>query len=138
MTEPVLPPSARVAPSASGPVGLTAVGIVVVSLGACLVAGLIDTFLGDGISWIFGVVFILVSMYTAAQARYADRWVAVINAPLVFVTVLLVTSLVGPGEGSVTGKALDVGTALAEKAPLLWAGTGAALLIVVLRQIRHR
>jgi hypothetical protein len=137
VTEPTPPPSARVTP-ASGPVGLTAVGIVVVSLGACLVAGLIDTFLGDGVSWIFGAVFILVSMYTAAQARYADRWVAVINAPLVFVATLLITSLVGPGEGSLTGKALDVGTALAEKAPLLWVGTGAALLIVVLRQIRHR
>jgi uncharacterized membrane protein YphA (DoxX/SURF4 family) len=114
------------------------VGIVVVSLGACLVAGLIDTFLSGGVSWVFGVVFVLVSMYTAAQARYADRWVAVINAPLVFVATLLVTSVVGPGEGSLTGKALDVGTTLAEKAPLLWVGTGAALVVVILRQIRHR
>lgn len=130
------PRPAPVAARQSSP-GLTAAGVVVIVFGASLFGLLIDVFTGDGVGWLFGIVFILVSAYAALQVRRSDIAAGVIVPPLVFAA-LVVPEMIIASPGELLTKVVNGLNALLDNGPMLWIGSGVTVLIVSGRVWRDR
>ncbi|MCU0265314.1 MAG: hypothetical protein MUC45_04235 [Actinomycetia bacterium] len=138
MSAPERPTRSRPGPARThGSPGLTVPGVVVVGLAISLVGLLLDLFTGGGLGWLFGGFFVLGSAYTALQVRQRDLLAAVIVPPLVFAVLLLVASAL-TGSGGLTTRLADVAVDLVGLGPFLWAGTGLAAVIVLVRHRRAR
>ena len=117
--------------------GLTAAGVVVIVFGASLFGLLIDVFTGDGVGWLFGIVFIVVSAYAAFQVRRSDIAAGVIVPPLVFAA-LVVPEMIIASPGELLTKVVNGLNALLDNGPMLWIGSGLTVLIVSWRVWQHR
>ena len=117
--------------------GLTAAGVVVIVFGASLFGLLIDVFTGDGVGWLFGIVFIVVSAYAAFQVRRSDIAAGVIVPPLVFAA-LVVPEMIIASPGELLTKVVNGLNALLDNGPMLWIGSGLTVLIVSWRVWRDR
>lgn len=112
--------------------------MVVIVFAASVFALVIDVFTGNGVGWIFGGIFILASVYAALQVRRADMAAATIAPPLVF-AVLVVGYEFFTTTGDLLAKSVGGMNGLLDDGPMLWIGTGLAVLIVVYRvwQVRR-
>ncbi|WP_019545310.1 DUF6542 domain-containing protein [Streptomyces sulphureus] len=111
---------------------LTGLGCGLLATTAMLLVGAADAALLDGEPVVYCVLFLLAVLASACWVRAADLIAAPIAAPLAFTAGLL--TLGGPGEGF-SGLAQDVFTHLALNAGWVYAGTGLAGAVVLLRRI---
>ena len=144
------PPDAAVTPALGRPArarrwgdrrGLTVLGALVLYLVVGLTAAAFDVRTGSGLRLVFGVAFIVVCALTAALVHREDLRAAVVVPPLAYVVLALIGSAreSQASRGSVLSQqALEVLNALVLGAPVLVAGTLAALLVVLVRAVRRR
>ncbi|OPC82588.1 hypothetical protein B4N89_18055 [Embleya scabrispora] len=137
------PAPSRRPPGASGPYrpastgGLTAAGAAVFGLGGTLLGGLVDHLATDRLGVVFGLAFLISSVFVAWKVRAQDWIAAIIAPPIAFaVTVVLVSTLLGDDtqESYLTRVGLDLLTALSFKAGLLWGGTALATVVVLVKR----
>lgn len=121
----------------AGAAGLTAPGVVVIIFAGSLVGLLLSVFTGGGIGWLFGGMFIASSAYAAFQVRRSDRVAAVIAPPLVFAVLVMADRFVGT-TGDALGKSVGALNALLDYGPMLWIGSGVAVVIVLVRAWQDR
>ena len=132
------------APPTEPPTGGLRVSLMVTIMFAVTVlAALGDTIINGSITFITGALFVIVSVVCAATVGYRDLSTAIITPPLAYFTAIVVA-----GQPALLGGATDnlalrevamVAAGLAFNAPWIFAGTGSAALIVVVRRfILHR
>ena len=119
--------------------GLTAMGAVTIALALGFLGALIDVQTGRGLRTVFAVLFILGSALGALLVHREDIKATVVMPPLTYCVLALVGAAIG--HTAVAGpfykqQALELVSALITGAPVLYAATGAALLVAVLRAFR--
>ncbi|HSA50223.1 MAG TPA: DUF6542 domain-containing protein, partial [Yinghuangia sp.] len=121
--------------------GLTAPGALVLASGATLLGGLLDEMFTDTLGLLFATVFLVSSALVAAKTRIRDLTAAFFAPPVAFALTVLVLSVVFPSDNAesfLVRTFLDIFTALAFKAGLLWGGTTVAAVIVLVRRRADR
>ncbi len=121
--------------------GLTATGGVVVALIAGLVGVTVDVLTGSGLREVFAVAFVTGCLLAAMTVHHEDLFAMVVTPPLLYAVLALAGALVDRtgGTGSyLTRQAVDLVNAVVLGAPVLLAGTGAALLVAVARWFGRR
>lgn len=128
------------APARSGlGVGLMALLVFTVTI----LTALGDTAINGSITFVTGAVFVIVSVIAAATVGYRDLSTAIITPPLAYFTAILIAGqpalLDGARDNLVIREGAMVVAGLAFNAPWIFAGTGAAALIVIMRRwVLHR
>lgn len=102
-----------------------------------------DTAINGSISFITGAVFVIVSAVAAATVGYRDLSTAIITPPLAYFTAILIAGqpalLDGARDNLWIREGAMVIAGLAFNAPWIFAGTGAAVVIVIMRRwVLHR
>ena len=102
-----------------------------------------DTAINGGMTFVTGVVFVIISVICAALVGYQDLSTSIITPPLAYFFAILVagqlTLLKGAQDNLLIREAAMLLGGLAFNAPWIFAGTGAAALIVIVRRfILHR
>ncbi|MCW2616511.1 MAG: hypothetical protein JWN08_3505 [Frankiales bacterium] len=121
--------------------GLTAAGAVVFVLLLGLAGAAFDIATGSGLGNAFAVCFVVASALAALLVHREDLKAAVVMPPLTYVALALVGGALESttATGSfLTKQALEIVNALVLGAPVLVAGTLAALLVAVVRGVRGR
>ena len=116
--------------------GLTAMGAVAIGLAIGLVGAVIDVKTGRGLRTVFAVCFITGSALAALLAHREDLKATVIMPPLTYCVLALVGAAIGrtaSAGGFVKQNALELVSSLIQGAPVLYAATGLALLIALVR-----
>lgn len=108
-----------------------------------ILSALVDTTINGSITYITGTIFVVVSVIAAATIGYRDLSTTVITPPLAYFSAILIAGqpalLDGATDNLVIREGAMVIAGLAFNAPWIFAGTGAALLIVTIRRwILHR
>lgn len=130
-------------PSASEPSGLGLGLSILLTFVLTILAALGDTAINGSITMITGVVFVVVSAVVAGAIRYTELSAAIITPPLAYFTAILIAGqpelLRGQQDNLLLREGAMVVAGLAFNAPWIFAGTGAAALIVIVRRwILHR
>ena len=116
--------------------GLTAMGAVTIGLAVGFVGAVIDVQTGSGLRTVFAVCFISGSALAALLAHREDLKATVIMPPLLYCVLALVGAAIGhagSSGGFVKQQALELASSLIDGAPVLYAATGVALLIALVR-----
>ena len=108
-----------------------------------ILSALVDTAFNGSITYITGAVFVVISVFAAAPIGYRDLSTTVITPPLAYFSAILIagqpTLLDGATDNLLIREGAMLIAGLAFNAPWIFAGTGAALLIVTIRRwILHR
>ena len=122
-------------------VGLPGAAAVALSLGLALAGALYDVLTGPGLRLVFAAAFVLGCVLAAFSVRKRDLLVAVVSPPLVYLAVAVVAGAVQGSDASgswLVRIVMDVFTALVVEAPALLVGTGAAVLVALLRGLGSR
>lgn len=131
-------PEGRLVRSTARP-GLTSAGVAFISVAVGLVASIVSELVTDGLGWVFGVPFVLVSAYCAAEVSSSQLRAAVVTPPLVALLVAVINPIWAAGEvAGIPGWAIKTLTTLTTMAPTLLLATGVAALIVGVRHWRSR
>jgi len=135
----VTPPDSS-APASSG---LRAGLGILITFVLTILTALGDTAINGSITAITGGVFVIVSVLVAATVGYRDLSTTIITPPLAYFTAILVAGqpelLRGDRDNLWLREVAMVVAGLAYNAPWIFAGTGAAALIVMVRRfILHR
>ncbi len=135
----VTPPDSS-APTSSG---LRAGLGILITFVLTILTALGDTAINGSITAITGGVFVIVSVLVAATVGYRDLSTTIITPPLAYFTAILVAGqpelLRGDRDNLWLREVAMVVAGLAYNAPWIFAGTGAAALIVMVRRfILHR
>ncbi len=108
-----------------------------------ILAALGDTAVNGSITAITGAIFVVISVIAAATIGYRDLSTTIITPPLAYFTAILIAGqpdlLDGVTDNLLIREGAMVIAGLAYNAPWIFAGTGAAALIVIIRRwILHR
>ncbi len=108
-----------------------------------ILAALGDTAFNGSITYITGVVFVVISVVCAALIRYDALSTTIITPPLAYFTAILIAGqpdlLEGVTDNLLIREVAMLVAGLAFNAPWIFAGTAAATLIVIVRRwILHR
>lgn len=120
-------------------VGGLGVGLMVlIMFTITILTALGDTAFNGSITYITGVVFVVVSVVCAALIRYDALSTTIITPPLAYFTAILIAGqpdlLEGVTDNLLIREVAMLVAGLAFNAPWIFAGTGAALLIVIVRR----
>lgn len=108
-------------------------------LGFGLVGALIDAHNGPASRGVLSVCFVAGCVLAALLVRGRDLRSVVVTPPLVFCALAVARGLVGKtSASSIRNLGLEVVTSLILGAPALFAGTGAALVVALVRNARRR
>jgi hypothetical protein len=113
----------------------TWVGFLILAVGTSLVASVEMIAIGS-IGWFTGVAFVVACIVVAVFIRSSDLSTAVISPPLAFLFAVVISTqfaAVGASGNLWLHEATTMITSLAFNAPWVFAGTGAALIIVLMR-----
>jgi hypothetical protein len=116
--------------------GLTAMGAVAIGLAIGFVGAVIDVQTGSGLRTVFAVCFISGSALAALLAHREDLKATVVMPPLLYCVLALAGAAIGhagSSGGFVKQQALELVSSLIDGAPVLYAATGLALLIALVR-----
>jgi hypothetical protein len=116
--------------------GLTAAGAVTVSLALGFLGAFIDVSTGSGLRTTFSVLFVLGCALGALLAHREDLRATVVMPPLVYCVLALIGAAIGHTGAAgpfLKQQALELVSALILGAPTLYAATGAALLIALIK-----
>lgn len=112
--------------------------MVLIVFAATVLTAVADTLINGSITYLTGVVFVVVSVIAAAAVGYADLSTAVITPPLAYFAAIVVAAQPDLWEGSTTNLLIRevamIVAGLAFSAPWIFAGTGAALFVVTVRR----
>ncbi len=116
--------------------GLTAMGAAAIGLAIGFVGAVIDVETGRGLRTTFAVCFVVGSALAALLAHREDLKATIVMPPLTYCVLALVGAAIGhygaPG-GFVKQNALELVASLLQGAPVLYAATGLALIIALVR-----
>lgn len=121
--------------------GLTATGAVTLALVLGIAGAAIDVNTGLGLRTVFAVCFVVGCTLAALLVHREDLKAAVVMPPLVYCVLALVGGALGqtPAAGSfLKSQGLELVAALVLGAPVLFAATGAALLVALVRSVTRR
>ena len=116
--------------------GLTAMGAATIGLLIGLVGAVIDVQTGSGLRTVFAVCFIGGSALAALLAHREDLKATIVMPPLTYCVLALVGAAIGhsgASGGFVKQQALELVSSLIDGAPVLYAATGLALVIALVR-----
>lgn len=116
--------------------GLTATGAVAIALALGFVGAFIDVNTGRGLRTVFAICFIAGCALAAMLAHREDLRATVIMPPLVYCVLALLGAAIGQTQAAgsfVKTQGLELVSALIIGAPVLYAATGLALVIAVVR-----
>lgn len=116
--------------------GLTAMGAVTLGLAIGLVGAVFDVRTGAGLRTGFAVCFITGSALAALLAHREDLKATIVMPPLTYCVLALVGAAIGHSSSSggfVKQQALELVSSLIDGAPVLYAATGLALVIALVR-----
>jgi hypothetical protein len=130
-------PQGRLVRSTARP-GLSGTGVGVLGGAIGLVASILAELLTGGLGWVFGVPFVLVSAYCAAEVTPRSMRSAIVMPPLVALLVAAVNPLWSGETSGIRGWLIKTLTTLTTMAPTLVAATGVAALIVGVRYWRAK
>lgn len=128
-------------PASDGGLG---VGLMVLlSFTVTILTALADTTFNGSITFITGVVFVVISVIAAATVGYRNLSTTIITPPLAYFTAIVIAGqpelLKGATDNLLIREGAMVVAGLAFNAPWIFAGTGAAALVVIVRRwILHR
>lgn len=112
--------------------------MVLLVFGVTVATAVADSLVNGSITAITGVAFVVVSVIAAAVVGYRDLSTAIITPPLAYFTAIVVAGqpalLAGNTGNLLIREVAMVVAGLAFNAPWIFAGTGAALLIVTVRR----
>ncbi len=112
--------------------------MVLIMFTITILTALGDTAFNGSITYITGVVFVVVSVVCAALIRYDALSTTIITPPLAYFTAILIAGqpdlLEGVTDNLLIREVAMLVAGLAFNAPWIFAGTGAALLIVIVRR----
>lgn len=119
--------------------GLTAMGAVTIALAFGFLGAFIDVQTGRGLRTVFAVLFVLGSALAAMLVHREDIKATVVMPPLTYCLLALVGAAIGHTQ--VAGsfykqQSLELVSALITGAPVLYAATGAALIVALVRALR--
>lgn len=122
-------------PRERGQSGVKAIGVYAVTIGATLVAGVLDIFIGGaGLGLVTGVVFLIASLFCALRVRISDAAVAVIAPPIAFFIAAITVGQVGQSStGGLLGRFVNTFFMLADNWIWIVGATVIALAIVLVR-----
>lgn len=121
--------------------GFSTFVVFLIIAGITTLVGFVDMTMNRQFTWITGVAFICASIFAAIKVRRRDLWTAVITPPLAYLTALLIAgqpSTLSSAGSLMVREASLVGTGLAFNAPFIFGGTGAALVIVLIRRATNK
>jgi hypothetical protein len=116
--------------------GLTAAGAVTVSLAMGFLGAFIDVNTGSGLRATFSVMFVIGCALAALLAHREDLRATVVMPPLVYCVLALIGAAIGHTGAAgpfLKQQALELVSALILGAPTLYAATGAAFVIALIR-----
>jgi hypothetical protein len=116
--------------------GLTAMGAATIGLAVGLVGAVIDVETGSGLRSVFAVCFIVGSALAALLAHHEDLKATIVMPPLIYCVLALVGAAIGHTARSgsfLKQNALELVSSLISGAPVLYAATGLALVIALVR-----
>lgn len=119
--------------------GLTAIGGASIAVGLGLIGAIIDVSTGDGLRVVFGTLFIIGCLISAAAVHVEDLMAAVIMPPLAYLLAAFVGSALD--KSSLTGgwfrqQSVEMASNLVLDAPVLIIATVASVAIAFLRHQR--
>ena len=123
--------------------GLRVSLMVLLMFAVTILTALGDTAINGSTTFVTGVVFVVISVICAAVVGYQDLSTAIITPPLAYFFAIFAAGQIGILKGAqdnllIREAAMMLG-GLAFNAPWIFAGTGAAALIVIVRRfILHR
>jgi len=115
-------------------------GFVILAVVTTLVAS-IEMITTGSLGWFTGVAFVVACIVVALFIRASDLSTAVISPPLAFLLAIIISTqfaAVGASGNLWLHEATTMITSLAFNAPWVFAGTGAALIIVLMRASASR
>ncbi len=116
--------------------GLTAAGAVTISLAFGFLGAFIDVNTGSGLRATFSIMFVLGCAVAALLAHREDLRATVVMPPLVYCVLALIGAAIGHTGAAgpfLKQQALELVSALILGAPTLYAATGAAFVIALVR-----
>ncbi len=119
--------------------GLTATGAVAIALAFGVVGAVIDVNTGRSLRTVFAVFFIVGCALAALLAHREDLKATVVMPPLVYCVLALIGAALGRTQAAgsfVKTQALELVSALILGAPVLYAATGLALVIALVRRAK--
>lgn len=118
--------------------GLSVGWLVVLVVGVTTIVAVGDTLINGQLTFITGAMFVIVSVLAAAFVRYRDLSTAIITPPLAYLVAIIAAGQIPLFEGATDRLLIREGvlvvTGLAINAPWIFAGTAAAILIVIVRR----
>lgn len=129
------PTPSHAEPGTTGKAVNTWVGFLILA-GVTSVVASIEMVATGSLGWFTGIAFVLCCIGVALVIRRADLATAVISAPLAFLLAVVVSTqftAIGASGNLWLHEATTIITSLAFSAPWVFAGTGAALIIVLMR-----
>jgi hypothetical protein len=111
-------------------------GAVTIGLGIGFVGAFIDVQTGPGLRTVFAICFITGSALAALLAHREDLKATIIMPPLTYCVLALIGAAIGHSgsQGSfMKQQALELVSSLISGAPVLYAATGLALVIAMVR-----
>lgn len=121
--------------------GLTATGAVTVAVALGLLGAVIDVSTGRGLRTLFAICFVLGSALATLLVHREDLKAAVVMPPLTYCAVAFLGGVLSnaTADGSfLKQQGLELLTSLVIGAPVLFAATGAALVIALVRGMTGR
>lgn len=125
-------------PDGIGP--LTALGVSLVLLLACVLGSLLDLALIGGPAWALITLYVAACGYTAARVRAADWFCALVAPPIAFGVAIILLAMIMPdsyGSG-VIGTAATTFELLASKARSLYVGVALSGVTLLVRRAKAR
>jgi hypothetical protein len=121
----------------AGAAPLTALGLSLVLVGACLIGAALDLLLVGTAAWAMTALFLAASAYAAAKVRRCDWYSAVVGPPLAFACGLMLVAAFSPHDmgSGLLGTGATMLELLALKARAVFLGTGIALTITLVRKL---
>ena len=119
--------------------GLTVAGAVSLALLLGFLGAAIDVNTGSGLRTGFAICFIAGSALAALLVHREDVKATVVMPPLTYCVLALIGAALGHTQAAgsfVKNQGLELVSALILGAPVLYAGTGLALLIALVRRVR--
>ena len=120
--------------------GLTATGAVTIALLLGFVGAAIDVNTGSGLRTVFAICFIAGSALAALLVHQEDLKATVVMPPLTYCVLALIGAAIGHTQAAgsfAKRQGLELVSALILGAPVLYAATGLALLIALVRRRRR-
>jgi hypothetical protein len=119
--------------------GLTAAGAVTIALVLGFIGAAIDVNTGRGLRTVFAIFFIVGSALAAMLVHREDIKATVVMPPLTYCVLALIGAAIGHTQAAgsfVKSQGLELVSALILGAPTLYAATGSALLVALIRGFR--